>query len=72
MGKKKSGLYTALWWLREHPESTAYEVCRGIDFHDAWRVFEWFLLAEKQGMVAWVHKAGEVTPRWKVTESSRL
>ena len=65
MGKKKAGFYAALVWLARNPMSTAYEVCRGIGFSDPWRVFEWLMLAEKQGMVSWYRINNELTPRWK-------
>lgn len=68
MGKKKAGLYTALVYLANHPDSTAYEVARGIEFVDAWRVFDWLSRAEKQGMVVRYRRSNEITPRWKVQE----
>ena len=66
MGKKKTGLYAAIGWLARNPESTAYEVARGIGFADAWRVFEWLALAERDGLVMAGRRNTEIALRWRV------
>jgi len=70
MGKKKAGLYAALAYLTNHPESTADEVARGIEFADSWRVFEWLCRAENEGMVRGKHKDGKLAIYWKVVLKS--
>jgi hypothetical protein len=66
MGAKKTGFYNAIYWLANHPDSTAYEVARGIGFADAWRVFDWLAHAEKQGITERFRRGSEITPRWRV------
>ena len=66
MGKKQAGLYAALVWLALHPDSTADEVARGIEFADSWRVFEWLCRAEDEKMVRGYHKDGEMAIYWNV------
>jgi len=69
MSKKKTGFYNAIYWLVNNPGATAYEVARGIEFDDAWRVYEWLVLAERQSMVTRHRRGGEITPRWSANVS---
>jgi hypothetical protein len=72
MVRKKTGLYSAIAWLLDHPDSTAYEIWRGIgepSFGDgvvgAIRVFEWLTIAEREEIVMRYRVPNEITPRWK-------
>jgi hypothetical protein len=70
MGKKRAGFYTALVWLANHPDSTAFEVCRGIEFADAWRVYEWLVIAEREGLVTSFRRIDELAMRWRARDAS--
>jgi hypothetical protein len=59
-------MYAVMSWLLKNPESTAYEVARGLELGDAWRVYRMLLSAEELKAITCHRKDGDLAMRWKV------